>query len=290
MNCFLQLIQKHYSLAYASQLELEMNKKLLLVWVWALAQLVGNVIIFILCQSMVISYFTLSKFLLLLLLGVALWFIRRRLRGIQRALRIINLCFDIILVAFQFSFYPWHEKDSMYSTDNLGIFIIAWSSCLGCFSIYYAVTCWYLKAVIPLAQTIYLLSFLDKDQANIDLVIMFACECIVVYACYVYISERSKRKNFIERKQLEENTKAIVKILDDVTQGVMIVDEKHQTVYSNRHANVLFGQQVQTEAGKRLIECLSSRLRIKSVSPSWEVLETERIVTPFETEQVRFRS
>ena len=154
---------------------------------------------------------------------------------------------------------------------------MGWLTCIGCFSIYYVVVSWWIKAIAPIIQIVYFLVFIVQAEFYWPAILIFAAESAIMYLCYVYIHEKYMRKDFIEKRKVYENYEAIMKIFDDIIQGIMIVDQEYKIIYSNRTVDLMFNLQRPQEVGSS-IERLFSEIQVKTISPRMDAPGTERMM------------
>ena len=285
MNIFLQFKKKSHAEAFSHDLQLQVTKRLIMVSIWAGITLVGTIVSFILAKRISMTALVLAKNLVLLFALCVLCFVRCYIQQVKKYMTWINLLLDICLIFVQVVLYPLIGSKGTNSFDKTSIFVLGWCLCLGCYSIYYAVVNWWLKAIFPVLQVAFFLIFVIGNQKYSWAVAVVAAQCVAMYLIYSYIYERYQRYDFLEKWKIYENYEATRKIFDDIIQGIMIVDENYKIIYSNRTIDLMFNRPKFSSVDKLL-----SQIHVKTITPRLEILATEPILTSNESgeESVNF--
>ena len=277
MNFFLQFKQKSHSEAYSHDLQLQVTKRMIMVTIWALIIVLGNAITFAVYRYFAMTAIDITRISLMILFVVGFCYLRHNLQRTKKYINKINIVMDICLIFIQFIFYPLVGGAGLNPYGKLGAFTMGWLTCIGCFSIYYVVVSWWIKAIAPIIQIVYFLVFIVQAEFYWPAILIFAAESAIMYLCYVYIHEKYMRKDFIEKRKVYENYEAIMKIFDDIIQGIMIVDQEYKIIYSNRTVDLMFNLQRPQEVGSS-IERLFSEIQVKTISPRMDAPGTERMM------------
>jgi sensor histidine kinase regulating citrate/malate metabolism len=142
-----------------------------------------------------------------------------------------------------------------------------------------------MKIAMIIAQMTYFSVFVGEAESYAVPIILFAVEGIFFYLTLTYFHEKYQRLDFLEKRKIYDNYEAIKKIFDDISQGIMIVDNKNQIVYSNQAVHRLFNEPQDQEPSLSLTNLLS-KVRVKSMFPHLESSVTEQILPSPENEGV----
>lgn len=274
MNIFLQFKQKNHSQAYSYDLQLQITKRLIMVIIWAVISFVGTVAVFSISKSVSMSAYEITKNAVVVVCVVVGCFLRCNLQWTRKYAGKINFVLDLCLIWAQFQLFPYLNRDLIAAYGKLAVFLAAWSACLACYAIYFAIQSWWLKIIVPVAQIIYfVIPTVQEEIFFWPIVVVFATQCILIYVSFIYVSELYQRKDFLEKRKVYENYEAIMRIFDDINQGVMIVDPGYKMIYSNRTIDSMFGQPRDNPSLRNLF----SQLQVKSITPRLESSATEQI-------------
>ena len=273
MNIFLQFKQKSHSVAYNHDMQLQVTKRLIMVVIWALISVGGTIASFSIAKTIAMSSYDITKQTAIVVSVAGLIFLRCNLQKTKKYLGIINIALDLCLIYVQLILFPYVGGNGLAAFGKLGAFTLGWCACLGCYATYFAIANWWLKAIVPILQIIYFLIPTAEAEAYWPLIAVFAVQCMVIYAVFIYISEVYQKKDFLEKRKVYENYEAIMRIFDDIIQGVMIVDPNYKLIYSNRTIELMFKRQESSSS----LENLFSQIHVKSISPRLEMFMTEAI-------------
>ena len=273
MNILLQFKQKSHSEAYDHDLQLQVTKRLIMVVIWALIQVFGTIANLVTMKVMIMTAFDISKMATIFVLLAGLIVLRCKLQKVKKYLSKINIVLDVCLIWAQFILFPYVGKNGLDSFGKLGVFTLSWCVCLGCYSTYFAVANWWLRAIVPILQIIFFLVPTIQQEILWPFILVFAIECMVIYVAFIYVYELYQRKDFLEKRKVYENYEALMQIFDDIIQGVMIVDTNYNLIYSNR----TIGSLISYTQNTRSLESLFSDIQVKSMTPRLEAFMTEPI-------------
>ena len=276
MDIFLRFKKKGHSVAYDHDLELQVAKRLWMILAMAITNL-GSVFVTWAVVGVVTAPtpWDITKTVLIYVLLGCLCFLKWKFRYCKKHLNKINFFLDIFLIYYAFQPFPFIGRAGLAPITKPGLWLLVWTYSLLCFSTTYAITNWWLRSLGPIAQVIFFLIPIAQEEMLWRIITVVVAQCLTLYFCIIYIFERYQRKDFLEKRRVYENYEAIMRIFDDIIQGVMIVDPKYKLIYSNRTVDSMFGQQ----QVNRSLEYLFSQMQVKSIFPQLEVMITERIQT-----------
>lgn len=278
MNIFLQFKKKSHSEAYAHDLESQVNKRLWMITVSVILNITSLLISWAIVKVVSISTFDLTKAVALYTILVSLCFLKCKFRRMKKYIGKMNFLMDLCLIYCSFQAFPLINPHLLDPLTKLGAFTLMWSISLTSFTSTYVFANWWLRAIGPIIQLIYfVVPTVQREPIPIlrSIILHIAIESLIGYFCIIYIFERYQRKDFLEKRKVHENYEAIMKIFDDIIQGVMIADPNYKLIYSNRTIDSMFGQRQEHHS----LENLFSQIQVKSISPQLDIMSTERIQT-----------
>lgn len=286
MNFLLQFKDKKHAEAYSHDHQLQVNKRLAMVVTWTVLNLLASLVLFLLYGIANFTPLDNAKLSLQIVSIITLIVVKCKFQRAQKYIRIINFVLDIFLIFVIFIFYPLLGADPVNIFGKLGIFVIAWCTCLATYSIYYFVMSWWIRAFIPVLQIGFYLVFVVEREPFSSIVITFAVECISIYLLYIYIHERYQRLDFLEKRRVYENYEAIKKIFDDIIQGVLLVDRSYNIIYSNQTVYALLNcQQNQFRQEGPSLRELFSQVYVKTLLPRMELTAADGMRTTLESDE-----
>ena len=285
MNFLLQFKQKNHSQAYDHDLQLQITKRLILVVIWGLISFSGNVATYAMLGFISMSALNVIKLTTIGVCMISVCVLRCNIRRTQRYFGIINFVLDLGLIWAQFQLFPYVGRSGLAAYGKLASFTFGWSVCLGCYATYYAIQNWWLKAIVPIVQMVYMLiPTAQEEKIYWPFIVTIAVQCMAIYVAFIYVAEVFQRKDFLEKRKVYENYEALMRIFDDINQGVMIVDPNYKRIYSNRTIDTMFNQSQDNPS----LEDLFSQIQVKSLTPKLETFATEPIQMPHEDDSVNF--
>mgnify|MGYP003877460177 FL=1 len=99
---------------------------------------------------------------------------------------------------------------------------------------------------------------------NIELpkiMIYYLIQVFLIYAISSYIRERYWRIESLQKIKLYQETESIKKVLDDVLEGIVVIDAKKKILYLNESAEKMFQRKISS------LEDLFSDFKIKAMAP-----------------------
>ena len=273
MNIFLQFKKKTHAEAYDHDLEIQVTKRLWMVIVMTVINVISMVSTWILAKRVSMATYDATKRIAIFVLLVGLCVLKWKFHRVKKYLGKINFVLDVILMYFSFIPFPLIGENQFDPLTSLGTVTLMWSISLICFTSTYAIANWWLRALGPIIQVIYFFVPTVIREKYWSLIVISAVQCLVLYGGYIYVYELFQRKDFLEKRKVYENYEAIKQIFDDIIQGVMIVDPNYKPIYSNRTFNTMFNVQ----KSKHSLETLFSQILVKRITPHMELLVTEQI-------------
>ena len=140
----------------------------------------------------------------------------------------LDIFFNLVSGFWSFQFYDFNSD----SSDPLNQFIYGWWECFLVISVFSAISRWYLKLtafliiIIRIGIGVYIST--GSDLLLIKMFQMIALEILIIY-----YHEKDRRKFFIEKQHLHEETKAYKEIFDLTSDGVIIYGLQEGTLYRN---------------------------------------------------------
>ena len=288
MDIFLQFKNKSYAKSYSHDLKLQLKRRAAMISLIFVVFVVPNAISVRLNPSLVS---TKSKALLWLRLSACvltlagIYLLKRNVLKCKKHIGKINIILDALTALPPFVVYPLIGNFNLDQFSHLGMYIYSWSAALCAFSMAFTFGNWWMKAVVSIAQYIYFFIFLfQREQYSIP-IFTFGIQAIILYLALTYLQEKYDRINFLEKQTTHDNYEAIKKIVDDISQGIMIVDQSNEVIYANRIVYTLLNQDQQQSVS---LSTLFSQVNVKSISPQIpiDILQTERILSMQDIETV----
>ena len=277
MNCLLQFRNKNHFEAYSHDLVLQLRKRVTMVFYMGVVFAVVYVIMYATNSVTIDPKSKTLVFVRMTMVAVGvvgLSLVMRFIQRLKRYLGILNLIFDIGVMFTSASFYPIVGNISIERLDTPGVYIWAYSYSLLAAAIYFLLAHWWMKMLTATAQIGFFLYFIIRDQENPIPSVGAALHGLVLYIILIYINEKYERIHFLEKQKIYENYEALMKIFDDISQGILIIDQQYHKVYSNRTINVMFEKQSEEEWRA---EDLFSEFQVKSIFPLVDVVTLSKM-------------
>ena len=288
MNLFLQFKNNSYATAYSHDLKLQLKRRTAMISLIIVVFIIANGISLGLNPALGP---TRSKILICFRLGVCIltfggiYLLKRNVSKCKKHIGKINIILDVLTAMSPFVVYPLAGNYALDRFSNLGMFIYSWSTAVCTFAMAFTFGNWWMKAVVSIAQYIYFFIFLFQQESYCIPIFIFGIEAIILYLALTYLQEKYDRINFLEKQTIYDNYEAIKKIVDDISQGIMIVDQSNEVIYANRIVYTLLNQDQQQSVS---LSTLFSQVNVKSISPQIpiDILQTERVLSTRECENV----
>lgn len=170
-----------------------------------------------------------SIYMVLALVALVVWKARAQFKRHTRATRwIFDIFYNIIAgyLAYQF----WTSGVSV--TDPLARYLSGWNNCLMLAVLLSSISRWYMKlsayliVVLRIGISTYMITL--KPGALVT-----SIQMVVLLVLVTYTTERDRKKHFIEKQKLDEETKVFREIFDETTEGVIIYGIREGMMFSN---------------------------------------------------------
>ena len=196
---------------------------------------------------------------------------------------LINLL-DLSSMAAVFVVYPIAANISIDDFSKLGVYVWAWSAAFGTISAYLILASWWMKLLSASAQMAFFLYFVVKREPLYSPIFIFGMTGLLTFVFLSYTQEIFQKKDFLEKRKIYDNYEALMRIFDDICQGIIIMDTKLKITYANRTVDAMFKRQSSQKVVK--IEELFAEIQVKAVIPSVVPLITERVLLSPDSIQV----
>ena len=273
MNIFLQFKKKSHSEAYDHDLEIQVSKRLSMIIVMSIINVISMCSNWILAKRVSMATYDATKRAAIIALLIGLCLLKWKFHRVKKYLGKINFVLDLCLMYFMFVPFPLIGPKQFDPLTKLGTVTLMWSISLICFTSTYAISNWWLRALGPIIQVIYFFVPTYYGEKFWSIILIATIECLLLYGGFIYVYELYQRKDFLEKRKVYENNEALMKIFDDIIQGVMIVDPHYKLIYSNKTIDKMFNK----PKGEWSLDHLFSQIQVKSTTPHLENLITEQI-------------
>lgn len=171
-----------------------------------------------------------SGIYVLLAIGVLIAYKKREfLRRHQKATRAgYDIFFAMIAGYYAYSFYDFNKKGA----DPMVNYVMGWFQCLLAVTLFSPISRWYLKLAAFLA--IILRCGIGAYQTSESaFVLLQVLRMILLEVLLTYYHERDRRKYFLEKQALHEETKVFKEIFDLTSDGVVIYGLREGMLFRN---------------------------------------------------------
>ena len=217
-----------------------------------------------------------GRICLLLLAAVGYHCLRRKFKKLQRRRLYINLVIGFLILASQFSLFPVLTNASLHQLNSFQLLVYGWSSAMFFFSSLFLIEYWWMGIIAILIHCVYFIIFLAMDE-NSTIDICYLLGAVALYVIVGYLAERNKRMHFLIERKNFKNFQAILKIFDDIAQGIMIFDQEMELLYHNKTIHSMFT--VIQDNDKTLLRTIFDQVKLKKAAPEIERHDTKRITT-----------
>ena len=205
---------------------------------------------------------SLIKVAIALLWIVGIFFISLKLERVKKCHKLIFLLFDIVQCCAALSFIPMSHSAFKEMGDNLAL-SIGWGAGLQYIAGILLIDSWQIRTAHVFFQSIfYTLNLAFNGQSTYSSYI-YLIDSIVMYVLFFYFSEKFTRMEFLEKRKMYEDSEAVKSILDDITEGIVIITRQSKILYMNQPVQKMFRLEQQ-----KTTEELFSRIKIKSMMSS----------------------
>lgn len=192
---------------------------------------------------------------------VTTYCILRRLNRHPRYSRKIDISLDVLSLMTSANLYSVVGNFECESFGTVGVFTYGW--CLG-IAFICAITIigsWRIRALaIFLQVSFFIIVGFAVQQYSTVINTLRLIQALVVYLVVIYIEERYLRFEFLEKRKIYEDSEAIKKILDDITEGILIVSPEKQILYANKPMKLMFN------LAELTLDGLFAQIRVVSMS------------------------
>lgn len=279
MNCLLQFRDKSHFKKYSHGILLQLKKRLDLLLVLAAGFLIARVILYTTNTNLrdPRSKYIVIVRVFLVTLGVAIAvLLKTYARKLKKHFGVLNIVLDISLMISQLHLYPLIDNIIIDELDHLSIFLWGWAASLHAVATYSLFVNWWMRAVTAIFQMTFFLVFmgkLDKDSSHLAGSFVQALNSLIFYLFVTYSDEKYQRKDFLEKRRISENYEALLKIFDDISQGITITDLDYREIYSNKTINVMFDK----TPGAWNVKDLFAEFSVKAIFPLTDWISSARL-------------
>lgn len=286
MNVFLKFKSPEHKEAYTQDHALHLQKRLRMIFLAFIFSVITLTIMFLMEGQSVTpaaAVFFPTKAAIILILAISIYFLSKKNSArIMKHINKINVVLDIMLSIVQFSYYPLVTSASTKGLGAMGVFTWIWANgFLYSHSLYLISNVW-IRIVMTILQFSYFIMFTFLRETKAVPASVGALFTLIICVGWIYTHERYERLNFLEKRKAYENYEALKKIFDDVSQGIAIIDKNnYSSFYENHSLGRIFDSQAKIDW-----KWLSSRIKVRKITPSIEVIGKSRIVNDTERDGV----
>ena len=287
MNIFLRFKKKHHSTAYSENVQLQLKKRMIMLFLVTLKLVMGTIVVYAISPVAGPFYnylITGGRILSNLIALVGIYCLNKCFQRLYKHIHKLNIVFDILIIIGQVVIYPAVGR-YVNTLGKLEIFVWAWSNAITCYSTIYVLANWWMKILIITAQSVFFLAYVIEGGNAPPSVVSNLLHSVALYLLITYFSERYHRFDFLERRKAFENHEAIKSIFDDISQGIMIIDQNDDIVYSNRTINTMFSQEGAAATKAKEMFC---QIHLRKISPQIGMPLTEAILPTQDNEVFLF--
>ena len=264
MNCILAFKQKEHYGAYLSGFSIRLKKRFFLgLIINALIAIVVLIQYLLSPQSYsreVLAWFGIRTILSAVWI-VGIYYILRRLSRYSKYSRMIDLTLDVVGMITSANMLSVLGSVQCEYYGSMGLYVYGWSQGLLFVSVISIIGSWRLKALGTFLQIgFFIVSLFREYQAGAEVVTIRLVQVLIMYIAVIYIEERYERSDFLEKRKIYEDSEAIKTILNDITEGILIVSPERQILYANKPVEQMFGLKELT------LQDLFSQIKVVSAS------------------------
>ena len=218
----------------------------------------------------------LSRIILLTLAAIGSHCYRRNFRKLQKCRCLINFALGVLVIAGQFGTYPLASNANLANLSGFGLSVWGWAIGLLFFSSLNLLEYWWMGIAAIVIQSGYFFVILALRDGEPIIDMTFMAQGVILYVVTAFLGERTKRLHFLEERKNYKNHLAILKIFDDISQGIIILDHSLEVLYSNRSVNLMF---MERENQTLLLRTVFDNFHVKKIVPDVEPQFTRRLLT-----------
>ena len=264
MNCLLEFKQKEHYGAYLRGFSIRLRKRFFLGLIINILIAIVFVIQYLISPQsyscgMLIWFGIRTALSFLWIVGI--YYILRRLSKYSKYSRTIDLTLDLVALITNANFISVVGNVDPEIFGDLGLYIYGWTFGVIFTCLLSKIGSWRLKVLGIVFQTCFFVMSLHlKSQPGKVLVYLRLVQVILTYIAVIYIEERYERSDFLEKRKIYEDSEAIKTILNDITEGILIVSPESQILYANRPVEQMFRLKELT------LQALFAEIRVVSMS------------------------
>lgn len=198
----------------------------------------------------------------------------RKTTILMRYANLIQGILDGIMVFCAATDFMWVTTNQTYlsAVDVRGEELVSWSTGLIFSCSLLLINSWIIRIVACIAKFIILtlVIYTSVDISNWKIGILAVV--LIIQAYTVYNRERYDRIQHIERIKVFQDSQAVLKILDDITEGILIIDESRNIRYSNMPVKKIF------QSSNPKLNHLFANVSVKNVSSTDKKFSTSYMV------------
>ena len=263
MNFCLQFRSKDYSSAYMSSFSLLIRRKFFLGTILNLG-ILGIAIAKLNLKhapgATASSAASITQIIISALWIAGVYCLKKTSGRFSKYRSLISFILDIMMLVSAVDFKPMTPK--VDQSNFIELALSSWHQGVVFICYLSVITLWQIRVLACLIQAIiFMVTLIDFDSSSQSSGMV--AYGFLVYAVTTYLNEKFERASFIEKAKLYFDSEAIKKILNNITEGILIVDQRNTILYSNSTIQTML-----TDSKEINIENLFSQIRIKSLSQS----------------------
>ena len=267
MDYLLRFKSHFYSQTFSSDLSIRLKTRFYLglaVNACFLILLINDLLYHAPLSKTLIDEFEYPRLALLILWIIIMGYFCRRTQKLKRYATVIQVILDIIMVFIASTDFFWilasHASET--PTDIRGDEVIGWSTGVLFSCSLFLINSWQTRIIACIFKFIIftLVTLISIELSEWKIGILGAILLLQSYT--VYNRERYDRRQHIERMKVFQDSQAVLKILDDITEGILIIDECTRIRYMNMPVKKIFRSDTPS------LNDLFSKITVKSVSSS----------------------
>lgn len=211
-------------------------------------------------RNSVSTIFAFSKTAAAILWILGVFLIRMRLEKFKKYHKLIFILFDIFQCLAIINLYPNLSQGQLKRYGGIGLLITGWCSGIRYICGLKLIETWQIKVLHIVGETIYFAIYLEKIEDHPISQIISLLLTFVMYVLILYFAEKFTRKEFLEKRKMYEDSEAVKSILDDITEGIVIINQQKKIVYLNQPVQKMFHLEQH-----KTTDDLFSRIKTKSM-------------------------
>ena len=205
---------------------------------------------------------TMSKLAIVLLWIIGIFSIRLKLEQLKKYHKLIFFLFDLVQCVAALSFFLVFNS-GLDKIDGNKLLIIGWTTGLQYIAGVLLIDSWQLKTMHVLFQAAFFATYFGLAAKGSPSTYIYLANIFLEFGFFFYFSEKFTRMEFLEKRKMYEDSEAVKSILDDITEGIVIINRQNKILYLNQPVQKMFKLEKLNTT-----EELFSRLKIKSMMSS----------------------